>query len=121
MRTVGGPQIEVFSAGSQPSELHPLAIEVMQERGINIRGQQSTHMDAYVDQHLNYVVTVCDRAREVCPVFPDHPDETHWSIPDPASATGSQEERLQVFHAVADQIEQRVLYFLSFIHHQRAA
>src|SRR5688572_18257518 len=83
LRKLGGEDIEVFSAGSEPTSIHPLAAKVMSDLGIDLSGHRSKHLDEYVGQDFDYIVTVCDRVREVCPVFPGDPEQIHWSIPDP--------------------------------------
>lgn len=108
LRIQAGPQMVVASAGSQPSAVHPLAVQVMAERSIAIDGQLSKHMDELVHEKWNIVVTVCDQVREVCPAFPAETRTIHWSVPDPAAATGTAAERVAAFHAAADDIAQRV-------------
>lgn len=110
-RRVGGA-VSVASAGSHPAQVHPMAIQVMSERGIDIRHQHSKGFEAFVGQSFDTVITVCDRAREVCPVFPDHPDHVHWSLPDPSSVEGKA-ARLQAFEATADQLAERIGFFVS--------
>lgn len=86
LRHLGGPGIEVFSAGNQPATVHPHAIRAMAELGIDISSQRSKHVDEFLGQSFDLVITVCDRVRENCPVFPDDPEHVHWSIPDPLAA-----------------------------------
>lgn len=108
-----GDAVSVSSAGSHPSQVHPMAIQVMAERCIDISHQRSKGFEAFVGQSFDTVITVCDRAREVCPVFPDHPDHVHWSLPDPSAVSGSDAERLQAFEATADQLSERIGFFVS--------
>lgn len=108
-------QVEVFSAGTQPGAVHPLAIQVMAEAGIDIRRQRSKHLSEYIEQAFDYVVTVCDRAREACPVFPGSPEVIHWSIPDPVSVEGDESARLAAFRQTAVEIDRRIGYFLSVL------
>ncbi len=100
------PQWEVFSAGTAPAqEVHPLAVEVMQELGIDISGHYPKLVDKFINQTFDYVLTVCDSARETCPVFTGEvKHRLHRDFFDPALATGSKEERLKVFRQVRDQI-----------------
>src|SRR5918912_1297016 len=105
LRWLAGERFEVFSAGSKPSSVNPLAIAAMDERGIDIRSQRSKHLGEYLDQPFDYVITVCDNAAETCPLFPGPARRIHWSFPDPAAVQGSQAERLASFRQVRDGIE----------------
>ncbi|MCS7289471.1 MAG: ArsR family transcriptional regulator [Roseiflexus sp.] len=109
LRAFSHGSIEVFSAGSQPSEVHPLAIETMDSMRIDIRGQRSKHYEEFIGQHFDYIITVCDRARETCPVFPGLKESIHWSIPDPA-AVEDEAERRRAFHQAATQLANRIRY-----------
>ena len=101
------------SAGSRPTgQPHPLALQVLSEIGIDASAATSQHIDVYADRPYDLVVTVCDRAKESCPVLPGAQRLEHWPFPDPADATGSEEEQLVVFRDVRDQIRQRLLDFL---------
>ena len=84
LEQLGGGAVEAVSAGSHPKVLHPNAVRVMRERGIDISGRRTKHLDRFTQQQFDNVVTLCDRVREVCPEFPGHPALAHWSIPDPA-------------------------------------
>lgn len=81
-----GDRAWVVSAGSHPKPLHPDAVRVMREYGIDLSGRRSKHLDEFSAQRFDYVITLCDRVREVCPEFPGGPEPVHWSIPDPATA-----------------------------------
>jgi thioredoxin type arsenate reductase len=105
-----GDRVRVAGAGSEPSAVHPLAIRVMAERGIDISRQRSKHMDELAARPWDVVVTVCDRVREVCPAFPAETRTIHWSVPDPAAAIGSEADRLAAFRATADEIARRVRF-----------
>ena len=94
LRHLSGDQIEAFSAGNQPTSLHPLAIQTMAKMGIDISQQRSKRLDEYLDQSFDYIVTVCDRVREACPTFPGDPEQVHWSFIDPAEVSGSEKERI---------------------------
>jgi arsenate reductase len=106
-------KVEAFSAGTEPKPLHPLAVRVMQDVGIDISGQQSKAMESYLGQPFDFVITVCDRAKERCPVWPGIKERIHWGFDDPAEATGSEEERLRVFARVRDEIRNRIRLFLA--------
>lgn len=119
LRQISGGRIEVLSAGSQPTRLHPYAIHAMAQRGIDIRQQQSKLVDDLLDKHFDYVVTVCDRMREICPSFPGKSELIHWSIPDPVEVEGTDEERYQAFEQVAQLLEMRVRYLFSRIEQEQ--
>jgi len=112
-RTLGLGRVEAFSAGTEPKGLHPLAVRVMAEAGVDISHQKSKHLDTLMGQPFDYVITVCDRARDACPVWPGARENIHWSFDDPALATGSDEEKMQVFRRVAVEIKLRITLFLS--------
>ena len=86
MKPAGG-RIEAHSAGSRPWPLHPCAVRVMAGRGISLAGHRPKHLDEFAGQHFDYVITVCDKVREICPEFPGQPETVHWSVPDPAAAS----------------------------------
>ncbi len=113
LRHLGGDQFEAASAGAQPSKLNPDAVRVMQEIGIDISGQRSKDSAEFLGQHFSYVITVCDNAKEACPVFPGAMWNLHWDLVDPAAARGTEEERLAVFRRVRDQIEERIQEFIA--------
>jgi thioredoxin type arsenate reductase len=115
LRHLGRGQIEVYSAGSQPSHLHPTAVQVLATIGIDISRQRSKHLDEFAGQSFDYIVTVCDRVRESCPTFPGDPERVHWSFPDPAAVEGSEEERARAFEQVALQLTTRIRYLLILI------
>src|SRR3989339_812264 len=96
--------IEAYSAGIEPRELHPLAVKVMAEAGVDISRQKSKHVRIFKDIPFDFVVTVCDQARESCPVFPYKAKMVHRSFEDPAAAQGTEEEVLSVFRRVRDQL-----------------
>jgi arsenate reductase len=104
LRHDAGDRFEVFSAGVKPGAVRPEAISVMQELGVDISGQRSKHVDEFAGQHFDYVLTVCDNARESCPVFYGNTIAIHESFEDPAAWQGSEEERLEVFRRVRDEI-----------------
>lgn len=104
LRHVAADRFEALSAGIEPKGLNPLAAEVMQEIGIDISRQSSKDVVSLLGQHIPYVVTVCDNARERCPIFPGAWKFLHWSFEDPAAAQGTHDERLAVFRRVRDEI-----------------
>jgi len=113
LRALAGDRFEVFSAGSKPSSVNPLAIAAMDERGINIRSHRSKHLNEYLALPFDYVITVCDNAAETCPLFPGPARRIHWSFPDPAAVQGSEAERLASFRQVRDDIETRLKLWLA--------
>ena len=113
LRALAGERLAVFSAGTRPSVVNPLAIEVMRERGIDISGHRSKHLDEFRAQPFDYVITVCDSAAETCPVFPGRAQRIHWSFPDPAAVAGSDAERRAAFRQVRDAIEARLRAWLA--------
>jgi arsenate reductase len=100
--------MEIRSAGTRPSTVHPMAIRAMAERGFDISGQRSKHLDEFRATLFDYVITVCDRAAETCPIFAGPAERLHWSVADPAAAPGSDEERLAAFRAARDELEGRL-------------
>ncbi|MFO7538062.1 MAG: helix-turn-helix domain-containing protein [Chloroflexota bacterium] len=110
MRAAAGAQVEVYSAGSQPGQVHPLAIQAAAALGIDISGQQPKQLDQFVEQKFDYVITVCDRVRESCPVFPNDPQKIHWSFPDPAAVSGSEAQKRHAFRQTARELSTRINY-----------
>jgi len=111
----GGGRYAAFSAGTHPREVHPLAIQVMAEAGIDISaaaGHRAKGLDEFAGQRFELVVTVCDEAAEECPFFPGARRQEHWGFPDPSAAAGTEEERLAVFRRVRDAIGTRIDGFL---------
>jgi arsenate reductase len=95
---------DVESAGGAPSPVRPEAVETMHEIGIDISGHRSKSVDEFVDRRFDYIITVCDNARESCPVFPGDAKEIHWSFEDPAAVEGSDDMRRLAFRGVRDKI-----------------
>src|SRR5215475_5714269 len=89
-RAMGRGRVESYSAGTDPTSVHPLAVRVMAEIGIDISRQTSKPMDPFLEQHFNYVICVCDRDAEVCPVWPRPREQIHWSFADPALTRGTE-------------------------------
>lgn len=105
LRAALGEKFRVASAGSKPSgQVHPLSIRAMAEIGIDIGGHHSKHMDEFLTDQVCTVITVCGNANQVCPVFPGQLHRHHWSFEDPAHATGSEEQQMEVFRRVRDEI-----------------
>jgi len=112
--SLGGGQWRADSAGSKPAGyVHPLAIEAMKELGQDLSTAQSKHVDRFVDEPIDLVVTVCDSAKESCPALPSAKETVHWPFFDPADATGTDEEKIAVFRDVRDQIKARIERFLA--------
>ena len=99
-----GDRFEVESAGTRPGRVRPEAIAVMRELGIDISGHRSKSVDEFAGQRFDYVLTVCDNARESCPIYPGHANRLHHSFDDPAAVKGDEEERLAAFRRVRDEI-----------------
>jgi arsenate reductase len=113
LRHDAGERFEVFSAGTQPSQVRPEAIAVMQELGIDISGHRSKGVDEFIGQDFDYVLTVCDNAKESCPIFPGKTVRIHQSFDDPAGLRGSDEERLAGFRRVRDELRSYLAEFPS--------
>jgi protein-tyrosine-phosphatase len=107
--------IDAFSAGSHPKPLHRNAVRAMREHGIDIAGRRSKHLGEFTGEHFDYVVSLCDRVREVCPEFPDRPDLIHWSIPDPAREGDTDRETYPAFQRTATELATRVAFLLDLI------
>lgn len=107
-RHLHGDKFEAHSAGIKPQELHPLAVRVMKEAGVDISAQKSKHVRVLRDVDFDYVVTVCDSAREACPLFPGKTKVLHHDFEDPARAQGREEDILSVFRRVRDEIREYV-------------
>ena len=108
LRQMAGDRFEVMSAGTEATHVRPLAIRAMVEVGVDISGQESETLDRYLSEPFDRVITVCDEANEACPFFPGAAERLHWSFPDPSKAQGTEEERLEVFRRVRDEIGDRI-------------
>ena len=108
-----GDRFEVHSAGTRPSLVRPEAIAVMAELGIDISGHWSKSVDEFLGREFVYIFTVCDNAKESCPVFHCKAERIHWSFEDPAAVEGDEETRLGSFRQIRDQIKARVIQFAS--------
>lgn len=111
LRRHGGDRFEVFSAGTEPRGVDPLTLRVLAEAGLDGSWARSKSVSEFLGQSFDYVVTVCDEARQVCPVFPGVHDSMHWGYEDPAAATGSEAERLAVFRRVFTSLGERIAQF----------
>src|SRR5918999_3533414 len=107
--------VSAVSAGSHPKPLHPNAVRVMRERGIDLAGRRSKHLSEFAGRRFDYVISLCDRVREVCPEFPGGPALVHWSIPDPSREPGSEQQTLPAFERAAAEIETRVGFLIEAI------
>jgi len=112
LRKQAGDRFEVFSAGLEPGFINPLTIQVMEEKGVNMTGHYSKGLDQFLGKvHFAYLITVCSRADEKCPIFPGMGQRLHWPFEDPAAFQGSEEEKLAKFRQVRDEIEAKVKEF----------
>ncbi len=105
---LAGERFASFSAGTEATHVRPLAIRAMDEVGVDISAQESETLGRYLREPFDRVITVCDEANEACPFFPGASERLHWSFPDPSKAEGTEEERLEVFRWVRDDIEDRI-------------
>jgi arsenate reductase len=108
LRHDAGDRYEVMSAGIEPSFVRPQAIEAMKEIGIDISNHRSKSLNKFLEQSFDYVITVCDNAKEQCPIFPGPATLIHWSFDDPAAATGDDAAQIVVFRRVRDEIRARL-------------
>jgi protein-tyrosine-phosphatase/DNA-binding transcriptional ArsR family regulator len=112
---LSGGAVRAVSAGSRPKPLHPNAVRVMRARGIDLSDKRSKHLSEFADERFDYVISLCDRVREVCPEFPGAPELIHWSIPDPAREPGPDDATLPSFEATAAELEIRVGFLIEAI------
>lgn len=108
LRSFGGSDFEVHSAGTEPTELHPLTIKVMNESNIDVSKQKSKHLNQFLGQSFDYIITVCDRARDNCPTFPGDHERIHWSYDDPAANTNDEVAQYLLFRRVRNEIADRI-------------
>jgi protein-tyrosine-phosphatase len=116
-RYLGAGEVAAFSAGSQPAEVHPDAVRAMAAIGIDISHQRSKHLDTFAGQSFDYIITVCDRVREVCPIVPNDPEQIHWSFADPA-ALEDPVARKRAFQQTAQQLVTRTRHLLTLLGQQ---
>jgi arsenate reductase (thioredoxin) len=108
LRHLGGERFDAHSAGTEATQVRPLAITAMTEIGIDISTQASKTLDPYVEQRFDDVITVCDDANETCPFFPNAVHRVHWSVPDPSKAAGTEAQQLAVYRKVRDDLRTRI-------------
>jgi arsenate reductase len=111
LRHEAGAAFEVFSAGTKPTQVRPEAVAVMREAGIDISGHRSKSVDEFEGQDFDFVITVCDNAKQSCPIYPAKTKRIHWSIEDPAAVQGSEAERLAAFRRIRDELRLRLQRF----------
>jgi len=115
-RALSGGVIEAYSAGSHPKPMHPNALRVMRdEHGLDLTGQASKHLDVFAGQRFDWVISLCDRVREVCPQFPDHPETIHWSIPNPATGNADDDATYPLFQQTAAELATRIGFLLAVL------
>jgi len=112
LQNLAKDRFNVFSAGSHPSRVHLMSIKVMEEIGIDISHHKSDHIDEYLDKGIDIVITVCDNAKELCPVFPGNVERFHWSIDDPFRGWDYNENQMESFRVTREEIKARILDFL---------
>jgi arsenate reductase len=108
LRWLGGSLVEVISAGTAPQPVHPYAVRAMREIGLDISRQKSKSIEPYLEERFDYVITLCDSASKSCPAFIGSARKLHWSLPDPAAAAGTEDERMMVFRSVRSQLASRI-------------
>ena len=113
LRARGGSRYEAFSAGTEATKVRPEALQVMAELGIDISDQRSKRIDRYLGDAFDWVITVCDRARESCPVFPGATQSLHWDFDDPAAVDGADADRLAAFRRIRDEIDREIQAFVA--------
>jgi protein-tyrosine-phosphatase/DNA-binding transcriptional ArsR family regulator len=114
------PRIEVLSAGSHPKQLHPNAVAVMRDYGIDVSGRRAKHVDEFAGQSFDRVISLCDRVREVCPEFSGHPELVHWSMPDPSASGDTHAATYPAFQRTAAELSTRIGYLLQTIAQREA-
>jgi arsenate reductase len=112
LEQLGGPDFDVESAGTEPRGVNPFAVRVLADGGIDWSAARSKSVDAFIDQPFDYVITVCDRARQSCPVFPGQYNSLHWGLEDPAEVDGTDEEKRAAFHRTYMELVQRIRPFV---------
>ena len=112
LNALSSKTFEAFSAGSYPSQVHPISIAVMEEIGIDISKHTSDHIDDYLDKNIDIVITVCDNANNVCPTFPENVNRIHWSIDDPFRNWNFDLNQLSTFRETREEIKSRLLKFI---------
>lgn len=113
LRHLASDKFEVFSAGVNPTQLNAKAIKVMSEIGIDTSKQKSKSIKEFLGQEFDYIITVCDNAKQTCPVFPGKYEKMHWKLEDPVLTQGAEEKRLKVFRKIRNQIKENILKLLN--------
>lgn len=113
LRKLGGSDFEAYSAGTDPKGVNPLSIEAMKEVGVDLSGHTSKHLQQFLQDSWDFVITVCDRAKEACPIFPGDAERLHWSFDDPADPDVPEDQRLRTFRRVRDEIKDRISVFVA--------
>ncbi|HEY1353353.1 MAG TPA: ArsR family transcriptional regulator [Ktedonobacteraceae bacterium] len=122
LRHLSQRRVEAYSAGSQPARaIHPLAWQVMERIGVDMSGAVPKHVDLFRGQHFDAIVTVCDRVREVCPVFPDGPERIHWSFPHPALEMGSEKTQYYAFEQTSVQLATRIRLLITLLEREKGS
>jgi arsenate reductase len=111
-RSLAGTGVESYSAGAVPRPVHPLAVKTMSEVGIDISHQRSKPLDGFLDQSFDFVISLCDKARESCPTLPTAREHIHWKLDDPSEVQGAEAVRLKAFRRVRDELRNRISLFL---------
>ena len=119
LRDLGGGDFEAFSAGTEPRDVNPYAIRVLDEVGIDWSGARSKSVREFAGEHFDYVITVCDRARQTCPVFPGVHNTLHWGLDDPAEVEGPDEAKLEAFRRTRVEVATRVRPFIELARRAR--
>jgi arsenate reductase (thioredoxin) len=120
-RQHGGPDFEVHSAGTEPKGINPLTERVLDEAGLDHSWARSKSVDEFLGQRFDYVITVCDQARAVCPVFPGVHETLHWGYEDPAAVEGTEEQRLAAFRSTLTMMAGRIQSFITLARRERLA
>jgi arsenate reductase len=121
LRKHGGADFEVFSAGTEPKGINPLTERVLDEAGLDHSWARSKSVTEYLGQTFDYVITVCDQARQNCPIFPGVHETLHWGYEDPAAVEGTAEERLAAFRSTLTMMAGRIQSFITLAKRNRAA
>jgi arsenate reductase len=121
IRKYGGSDFEVYSAGTEPKGINPLTERVLDEAGIDHGWARSKSVNEFLGQHFDYVITVCDQARQACPVFPGVHETLHWGYEDPAAVEGTEEERLKAFRSTLTMMAGRIQAFVALAKRDRVA
>jgi arsenate reductase len=120
-RQHGGPDFDVYSAGTEPKGINPLTERVLDEAGLDHSWARSKSVDEFLGQRFDYVITVCDQARAVCPVFPGVHETLHWGYEDPAAVDGTEEQRLAAFRSTLTMMAGRIQSFITLARRERLA